>query len=67
MGNKIQHLGMILEVINRQSIMSSAKKGMSALMISAILVFSALTNHALLFIAYFPAIIFWGLDGIAPL
>ena len=64
MENKKAHLQMIQGVINRLSTNSFLLKGWSVVLVSALFALSATnTNPAFIFLAYFPAIIFWGLDG----
>ena len=62
--NKLQHLEMIQGVINRMAHTSFLLKGWSVVLVSAMFAVSAHNarpNFALL--AYFPALIFWGLDA----
>ena len=64
MENKTKHLEMIQGVINRLSTNSFLLKGWSVVLISALFALSAAdANRAFIFLAYIPAIIFWGLDG----
>lgn len=64
MENKTKHLEMIQGVVNRLSTNSFLLKGWSVLLISALFALSAPgRNMAFVFIAYVPAIVFWGLDG----
>jgi hypothetical protein len=51
-------------VINRLSTNSFLLKGWSVVLVSALFALSASdSNSAFIFLAYIPAIIFWGLDG----
>ncbi len=63
MSNKIAHLQMIQGVINRLSTNSFLLKGWSVVLISAIFAFAKGGNYSFLIISYFPALVFWGLDG----
>lgn len=64
MENKRSHLEMIQGVVNRLSHNSSLLKGWSVVLISAMFALSA-KDAQLTFVhlAYFPCIVFWGLDG----
>ena len=62
MGNKTKHLEMIQGVINRLSTNSFQLKGWSVVLVSALFALSAPTSdQSFIFLAYFPAAIFWGL------
>lgn len=64
MPNKLKHLEIIQGVINRLSTNSFLLKGWSVVLVSALFALSASDkNYAFVFLAYFPAIVFWGLDG----
>ena len=65
MEKKIKHMEFIQGVINRLSQNSFLLKGWSVvLIISALFALSASDSKpAFLYLAYIPAIIFWGLDG----
>jgi len=64
MDNKHKHLELIQGVINRLSTNSFLLKGWSVVLISAFFALSASDSRAaFVFLAYIPAIIFWGLDG----
>lgn len=64
MENKRQHLEMIQGVINRMANNSFFLKGWAITLIAALFVLSAKdTNPNYIFVAYFPVIIFWVLDG----
>jgi hypothetical protein len=64
MDQKLKHLEFIQGVINRLSTNSFLLKGWSVVLVSALFALSA-HNSSVKFIllSYFPAIIFWGLDG----
>lgn len=64
MEQKLKHLEFIQAVINRLSANSFLLKGWSVVLVSALFALSANdANSAFVFLAYIPAIIFWGLDG----
>ena len=64
MENKRKHLELIQGVINRLSTNSFLLKGWSVVLISALFALSAPNSDtSFVFLAYIPAIIFWGLDG----
>ena len=64
MDKKTKHMEFIQGVINRLSQNSFLLKGWSVVLISALFALSATdSNPAFIFLAYIPAIIFWGLDG----
>jgi hypothetical protein len=64
MEKKLKHLEMIQGVINRLSTNSFLLKGWSVVLVSALFALSAAnTNPAFIFLAYIPAVVFWGLDG----
>ena len=64
MENKRAHLEMIQGVINRLSSNSFLLKGWSVVLVSALFALAAEgSNASFVLIAYFPAVIFWGLDG----
>ncbi len=61
---KYKHLEMIQGVINRLSTNSFLIKGWSVVVVSALFALSAADSRpAFVFLAYIPAIVFWGLDG----
>ena len=61
---KHKHLEFIQGVIIRLSTNSFVLKGWSVTLISALFALSAAdSNQAFIFLAYIPAIVFWGLDG----
>jgi hypothetical protein len=64
MERKLKHLDFLQGVINRLSTNSFLLKGWSVVLISALFALSAKdSNVAFVFLAYFPAVIFWALDG----
>ena len=64
MENKHKHLELIQGVINRLSTNSFLLKGWSVVLVSALFALSAPESRvAFVYLAYIPAIIFWGLDG----
>jgi len=64
MDNKQSHLGMIQGVVNRLSSNSFLLKGWSVVLVSAMFAFAAKDSKMIfIYLAYFPAISFWGLDG----
>ena len=64
MDARIQHLQMIQGVVNRLANCSFLIKGWSVILVSALFALAAkdATVH-FVYLAYFPAIAFWGLDG----
>lgn len=64
MPNKLSHLQIIQGVINRLSHNSFLLKGWSVILISAMFALAAKDSELLfIYLAYFPAIAFWFLDG----
>jgi len=64
MENKIKHLEMIQGVINRMASNSFLLKGWSVVLVSALFALSAKeTNIFFIYLAFFPALSFWELDG----
>ena len=64
MSNKTSHLTMIQDVVNRMSVNSFLLKGWSVILISSLFALaSANAKPIFIYLAYFPAIAFWGLDG----
>ena len=62
--SKLKHLELILGVVNRLSTNSFMLKGWSVVLMSALFALSASDRHSsFAFVAYLPAIVFWGLDG----
>ncbi len=64
MSNKQTHLEMIQGIINRLSHNSFLLKGWTVVLVSAMFALATKDAHILfVYLAYFPAIAFWGLDG----
>jgi len=64
MTNKQAHLKMIQGIVNRFSQNSFLLKGWTIVLISALFALAAKDTQLLyVYLAYFPAIAFWGLDG----
>lgn len=64
MENKQSHLQMIQGVVNRLSHNSFLLKGWSVILVSAMFALAAKDAKVVfIYLAYFPAISFWGLDG----
>ncbi len=64
MESKQKHLELIQGVINRLSTNSFLLKGWSVVLVSALFALAAPNSRVeFVFLAYLPAIIFWGLDG----
>ena len=64
MDRKLKHLDFIQGVVNRLSTNSFLLKGWSVVLVSALFALSAgNSNVNFVFLAYIPAIAFWGLDG----
>lgn len=64
MENKRSHLEMIQGVVNRLSHNSFLLKGWSVILVSAMFAIAVKdSNMILIYLSYFPAISFWGLDG----
>lgn len=64
MENKQSHLEMIQGVVNRLSHNSFLLKGWSVILVSAMFALAAKDAKVVfIYLAYFPAISFWGLDG----
>jgi len=62
--NRTAHLQMIQAVVNRMSVNSFLLKGWSVVLISALFALAAANTKVLfVYLAYFPAIAFWVLDG----
>lgn len=62
--NKRSHLEMIQGVVNRLSQNSFLLKGWSVILVSALMTLAAKdSNLVFIFLAYFPALVFWFLDG----
>lgn len=64
MDRKIAHLGFIQAIITRMGTNSFLLKGWSITLVAAIFALSAKdADHRFILLAYFPVIVFWGLDG----
>jgi hypothetical protein len=64
MDAKIQHLQMIQGIVNRLANCSFLLKGWSVILVSALFALAAKDSKIyFIYLAYFPAIAFWGLDG----
>jgi len=62
--NKTKHLELIQGIVNRLSTNSFLLKGWSVVLVSALFALSAPNaDPSFIYLAYFPAFIFWGLDG----
>jgi hypothetical protein len=61
---KIKHLEMIQNIINRMASNSFLLKGWNVILVSALFALAAKDQYlAFVYLAYFPAIAFWILDG----
>jgi hypothetical protein len=64
MENKQRHLEMILRIVDRLSTNSFLLKGWSVVLVSALFALAAKdTKLVFVYLCYFPAFAFWGLDG----
>ncbi len=64
MDRKLKHLEFIQGVINRLSTNSFLLKSWSVVLVAALFALAAPNqNVAFVYLAYMPAIVFWGLDG----
>jgi hypothetical protein len=64
MESKHTHLGLIQGIVNRQSHNSFLLKGWSVILVSAMFALAAKDSQLMfVYLAYFPAIAFWCLDG----
>jgi hypothetical protein len=64
MDRKLKHLEFIQGTVNRLSTNSFLLKGWSVVLVSALFVLSGnQANHKFTWLAFIPAIVFWGLDG----
>lgn len=64
MEHKHKHLELIQGVVNRLSTNSFLLKGWSVVLVSALFALSATDSRvAFVYLAYIPALVFWGLDG----
>ncbi len=61
---KLKHLELIQGVINRLATNSFQLKGWSVVLVSALFALAVPGSRAaFVYLAYIPAIVFWGLDG----
>jgi hypothetical protein len=64
MESKLKHLDLIQGVINRMANTSFLLKGWSVTLISALFALAAKDSNSLfIYLAYFPCVAFWSLDG----
>ena len=64
MESKLKHLELIQGVINRMAGNSFLLKGWSVTLVSALFALAAKdSNQFFIYLAYFPCVAFWGLDG----
>jgi hypothetical protein len=64
MENKRKHLEMIQGIVNRLAHCSFLLKGWSVILVSALFALAAKDAKIyFIYLAYFPAIAFWGFDG----
>jgi hypothetical protein len=64
MDRKLKHLEFIQGTINRLSTNSFLLKGWSVVLVAGLFAFAAANSElAFVYLAYFPAVVFWGLDG----
>ena len=65
MDDKIKHLEFIQDVINRMASNSFLIKGWTVVLVAALFALGSAdrNNSALIYLAYFPSIVFWLLDG----
>ncbi len=64
MESKLKHLELVQGVINRMASNSFLLKGWSVTLISALFALAAQdTNQLFIYLAYFPCVAFWSLDG----
>lgn len=64
MDRKLKHLEFIQGTINRLSTNSFLLKGWSVVLVAALFALSANNSSVdFIYLAYFPAVVFWGLDG----
>lgn len=64
MESKLKHLELVQGVINRMARNSFFLKGWSVTLISTLFALAAKdTNQFFIYLAYFPCMAFWGLDG----
>ena len=64
MDNKTNHLEMIQDIVNRLAKCSFLLKGWAVILVSALFALAAKDSRIyVIYLAYFPALAFWGLDG----
>lgn len=64
MDRKLKHLDFVQGVINRLSTNSFLLKGWNVVLVSALFALAATDSEvSFVFLAYLPAVVFWGLDG----
>src|SRR5437868_14322578 len=64
MDRKLKHLEFIQGTVNRLSTNSFLLKGWSVVLVAALFALSAKdANINFIYLAYLPAVVFWGLDG----
>lgn len=64
MDRKLKHLEFVQGIINRLSTNSFLLKGWSVVLVAALFALSAAESVlAFVYLAYIPAVVFWGLDG----
>ena len=64
MDNKTNHLEMIQDIVNRLAKCSFLLKGWAVILVSALFALAAKDSRIyFIYLAYFPALAFWGLDG----
>ena len=64
MENKLRHLEMIQEIINRMATNSFALKGWAVTLVAGIFALASKDTDKMYFlIAYVPVLVFWGLDS----
>ena len=65
MGNKIKHLEMIQNIVNRMASGSTFLKGWTVILVAAVLGFVLKNSQSTcVWLAIIPTLFFWGLDGI---
>ena len=64
MGRKVNHLEMIQGIVNRLAKSSFLLKGWTVILVSALFALAAKDSKIyFIYLAYFPGLAFWGLDG----
>ena len=65
MGNKLKHLEMIQNIVNRMASGSTFLKGWTVIFVAAVLGFVLKdSNSVYIWLAIIPTLFFWGLDGV---